>query len=60
MKIIITTLKGFNEGFGEFQISSTKVKGKGGTRESLPKITRATGGPVPPIKVEKDETRNEE
>lgn len=55
MKIIITTLKGFSDKFGEFQIKSTKIKSKQGEREIKPIITKATGGPVPPIKVEEDE-----
>ena len=54
MKIIITILRGFSDKFGEFQIKSTKIKSKQGEREIKPIITKATGGPVPPVPVEKN------
>lgn len=55
MKIIITIVRGFSKIFGEFEIKSSKIKRKDGTiREELPKMSKATGGPVPPIKIEKD------
>lgn len=40
---------GFSEEIGEFKIEQVRVNDK----ESLPKITRATGGPIPVIPVEK-------
>lgn len=52
MKIIITIMKGFSDIFGEFQVKSTKIKSKQGERNTGPSITKATGGPVPSIKVE--------
>ena len=52
MKIIVTIMKGFSKVFGEFQVKETKIKSKVRETTILPTIEKATGGPVPPIKVE--------
>lgn len=59
MKIVVTKIMGLSDDpkMGEFKIEAMKIKSKNGTRETLPVLTRASGGPVPPIKVDKDEKK---
>lgn len=53
MKIIVTVIRGFSKVFGEFQVKETKIKSKVRETTIPPTIEKATGGPIPPIKVEK-------
>lgn len=50
LKVIITRMFGLFNDREEFKIEQVEVNGK----KSLPKITKASGGPIPVVKVEED------